>query len=63
MSTLKSNDFCGMVLRMQTHSSILYQSYANIKAFQFEVQEAHHGKWENTSPIQKQQRENIKYLN
>jgi hypothetical protein len=27
------------------------------------VQEAHHGKWENTSPIQKQQRENIKYLN
>jgi hypothetical protein len=55
MSTLKSNDFCGMVLRMQAHSSILYQGHASIKAFQSEVQETHHGEWENTSQIQKQQ--------
>jgi hypothetical protein len=55
MATLKPNDFCGMVLRMQTHSSILYQSHANIKTFQFKVQGTHHGKWENTPQIQKQQ--------
>jgi hypothetical protein len=55
MSTLKFNDFCGMVLRMQTYSSLLYQSHARIKAFQFNVQETHNGKWENTSQIQKQQ--------